>query len=173
MKPRGLACLLLAGVAAAVVGLVGAAPASAEDTFLPIQNFGSYKCLQPENGSLELGAAIVQEPCDPNNPAQLWEAIPLGGFSFHYMNQASQLCLDARGGATNGTPIQQWTCNWISNEKWQPGSSFPGVAHALTSQVSGTSSHCLDEPGAQGSDGLAMQLYSCNLTVAQVWWSDD
>jgi len=167
--------LFLVGVAAAVIGLAGAPPARADDTFLPIQNFGNYKCLQPENGSLELGAAIVQEPCDSNNPAQLWQAIPLGGdgFSFHYMNQASQLCLDARGGASNGTPIQQWTCNWISNEKWQPGSSFPGVAHSLTSQVSGTSSHCLDVPGAQERDHLAMQLYSCNLTVAQVWWSDD
>jgi hypothetical protein len=33
----------------------------------------------------------------------------------------------------------------------------------------GTSSHCLDAPGDQATDGLALQIYICNGTPAQAW----
>lgn len=132
-----------------------------------IRNIGNNMCLQPVNGSGDLGAAIVQEPCD-NSFAQDWVFIPLGGTSYRFQNQLSTLCLDARGGAMNGTPIQQWTCNGISNEKWDTGLRLPDAV-PLTSQVSGTHSHCLDVAGAQPVAGLAMQLYVCNGTYAQGW----
>lgn len=80
------------------------------------------------------------------------------------MNRSSHMCLDARGGATNGTPIQQWTCNKISNENW----SFGITNNLLSSAVSNTFSHCIATPGTQ--DGLAMELRACDTkSPAQIW----
>jgi hypothetical protein len=134
-----------------------------------IYSFWSNQCLQPANGSTDQGAAIVQERCN-GSTAQQWTEVAVGGNIFHYVNALSGLCLDVRGGARNGAPVQQWTCNGISNERWQPGEDIPDEIPPLISRVSGTSSHCLDMPGAQRIAGLAMQIYRCNGTIAQQWW---
>jgi Ricin-type beta-trefoil lectin domain len=81
----------------------------------------------------------------------------------HLVNRSSNLCLDARGKAVSGTPIQQWPCNWISNENW----SFGITDNLLSSGVSGTYSHCVATPGTQ--DGLAMELRFCDGNPAQHW----
>ncbi len=135
-----------------------------------IYSFLSNQCLQPINGSTAQGAAIVQEPCN-KSAAQQWTKVSVGGNIFHYVNGLSGLCLDARGGAVNGTPVQQWTCNKISNENWEPGEDIDDTIPPLFSRVSGTKSTCLDIPGGQKTVGLAMQIYRCNGTLAQDWWA--
>jgi hypothetical protein len=131
---------------------------------LALYNPSSNNCLQPENGSTVQGAAIVQQPCS-NSSAQRWNRVSESGGVFHYQNVLSGLCLDARGSAANGTPVQLWACNTITNENWQPVDGN----NELQSRVSGTSAYCLDAPGAQTTAGLALQIYSCNGTVAQIW----
>jgi hypothetical protein len=144
----------------------------------------SGMCLQPINGSMEQGATIVQEPCT-GSPEQTWVwALPNGDTGWiwgvlmqsgsttstlmpwvtHLINGLSGLCLDARGPAANGTPVQQWTCNQISNENWEAGTSDTGI---LKSLVSGTGKYCLT--GGNNTPGLAMQIYSCNNSSAQIW----
>ncbi len=150
MKLRRLAGLLLAGAMLAALGLTAAAPANAAAPFT-IRNSGNGKCLQPEFGSAEQGAAIVQDPCD-GSAAQNWtRAYDYVTDTFQFKNEGSQLCLDARGGAADGTPVQQWTCNWISNE-------------------TGSSSCCLHNHGGT-QDGAAMDIIFCNATPADIiWW---
>jgi len=67
----------------------------------------------------------------------------------------------------NRTPVQQWTCNNISNENWE----VDGAAYTvnLKSRVSGTNKYCLDVPGGQTTAELAMQIYICNGTASQLW----
>jgi len=125
-------------------------------------------CLQPVNNSTAQGVAIVQLPCN-HTSAQEWIYINVGGGGFHLENAMSQLCLDARGGAANRTPVQQWTCNGISNENWEPEVNTKGGGAPLISRVSGTNGYCLDIPGGQQMAGLAMQIYRCNGTVSQSW----
>ena len=107
----------------------------------------------------------MQVTCDTNTTMQRWEATYSGATVFQMRNVGTGLCLDVRGGATNGVPIQQWTCNSISNENWDLGPAFV----TMRSRVSGTQSHCLDVPQGSGQGGLAMQLYRCNGTQAQTW----
>ena len=136
------------------------------------------KCMQPINGSMSPGAAIVLEPCSGHDePAQVWTIVPCTGSYVHYVNQLSGMCLDARGGAQNNTPIQQWPCNSITNEYWvykgvKAGSSFvyiySGVAGSYSK--SGTGNFCLDVPGGQATDGAALQIYKCNSTLSQQWF---
>jgi hypothetical protein len=148
-------------VAASVIAVV--LPASANPPLLLV-NPHTEMCLQPEGGSKVQGTAIVQEPCDPPGPAQVW--FPVGS---HFENAVSELCLDARGGADNHTPVQQWTCNEITNENWSAEVNTKGGGAPIVSNVSGTSSHCLDVPGGQATAGLPMQIYECNGTLAQGW----
>jgi hypothetical protein len=109
-------------------------------------------------------------PCN-NRPAQQWKAVSMGGRVFHFVNSLSGLCLDARGKAVNHTPVQQWTCNKISNENWESPEVSSDDIPPLISRVSGTRSYCLDVPGGQTSAGLAVQIYRCNGTVAQDWFT--
>jgi hypothetical protein len=126
-------------------------------------------CLQPVDGSTDQGAAIVQEPCNGGVIAQEWLYVQVSG-GFHFQNALSGLCLDARGGADNRTPVQQWTCNGISNENWEPPTNSTGASIGpVISRVSGSNSYCLDIPGGQQIVGLAMQIYRCNGTVSQAW----
>jgi hypothetical protein len=160
---------LVVGLTTAIAGVSASGSLAAAANTDEIYNFSSDQCLQPINGSLGQGVAIVQEPCN-GGAAQQWTEVSVGSNIFHYVNVLSGLCLDARGGAVNGTPVQQWPCNSISNEKWQPGEYVSDDIPPLISRVSGTSSYCLDIPGGQRIVGLAMQIYRCNGTLAQQWW---
>jgi len=141
----------------------------------PFEFYNSYTnmCLQPIDQSTEAGKEVVQEPCEPDTSsgraAQEWIYYPPGNDG-RFMNALSGLCLDARGGAKDKTPVQQWPCNWISNEKWESSQLNPtGGGAAVISRVSGTKSYCLDVPGGQKTAGLALQIYLCNGTAAQTW----
>src|SRR5450631_3565993 len=144
-----LMTLLFATAIATVTALTLALPAEAEDPIVKPVSTENQKCLQPLNGSLAQGVAVVQETCN-GSAAQQWTVTSVSSTKVHLVNRASHLCLDARGGATNGTPIQQWTCNKITNENW----GFGITNNLLVSAVSNSFSHCIATPGDQ--NGLAM-----------------
>jgi Ricin-type beta-trefoil lectin domain-like len=156
----------VAGSLIAVALFAEPAPAAQPAFFY---NSHTNMCLQPADGSKVQGAAIVQEPCQGGNVAQEWVYVQVSG-AFHFQNALSGLCLDARGKATNGTPVQQWTCDQISNENWEPPTNSKGASIGpVISRVSGSSGDCLDVPGGQQKIGLPMQVYHCNGTVSQLW----
>ena len=162
MSNRRISKLFLAAAIATAYSLSVATRGLAEDPIVKFVSSSSGKCLQPVNGSLNQGDAIVQQTCD-GSVAQQWTVTAVSSAKVHLVNRASHLCLDARGGATNGTPIQQWTCNKITNENW----SFGITNNLLSSGVSNTFSHCIATPGTQA--GLTMQLRSCSSTSSQIW----
>src|SRR5437763_13484190 len=137
MRNHRLVTLLFAAAIA-----TAAAPAQAETAIVKLVSVENGKCLQPINGSLNRGDAIVQERCN-GSVAQQWTVISVSSTKVHLVNRSSHLCLDAHGKATNGTPIQQWTCNSISNENW----SFGITNNLLSSGISNTFSHCVATPG--------------------------
>jgi hypothetical protein len=172
---------MFAAAAMIAASLTLAAPASA-DTSGPVQNVGNGLCFQPAGNATTSGTDIVQEPCDftigTRNLSQEWDYICTNSScnTVHVVNRASQLCLRARGnGPANGLEIMLWPCNSITDLNWDfganPGSVSPNFV--LRSRISGSTSHCLDVPGAQGTVGLALQLYQCDGTVAQLWRAPD
>jgi hypothetical protein len=136
-----------------------------------ILNPRSSKCLQPVSGSNAEGAAIVLKTCDRTNAAQYWVMVPVSGNVAHYMNESSQLCLDARGAAANGTPVQQWQCDKITNENWQYAQDSGDTAPKLISRVSGTNTYCLAIPGEGTDDGTAVQILKCDGSPEQHWYA--
>jgi hypothetical protein len=160
-------------VAASLIAVASwAKPAAADQPFI-FFNSHTDMCLQPLDQSKAQGVAIVQEPCTiptPPTEAQEWVYVPNGSAGFHFENALSGLCLDARGKAEDGTPVQQWTCDQISNENWQPPTGPEGQSVGpVHSRVSGSDSFCLYIPGGQQTPGLGMQIFRCNGTVSQVW----
>jgi ricin-type beta-trefoil lectin protein len=162
MRIHRIVASLFAAALAAVAGLAVASPAQAENPIVRLVSQQSSKCLQPANGSTAQGESIVQVTCN-GTLAQQWVVEPQSSTKVHLRNRASQLCMDAAGGATNGTPITQWPCNWISNENW----GFGITNNLLVSAVSNTWSHCIATPGT--ADGLPMELRRCDGNPSQRW----
>jgi hypothetical protein len=140
-----------------------------------IHNASLQLCLQPIDGSKDLGAAIVQEPCD-GSLAQKWKSVSVPKARLHYVNQLSGLCLDVRGGPANYTPVEQWTCDSITNENWYYALGFGAPAPTLYSAVANTGTgggplFCLDLPGNQPIPRLHVQIFQCNGTAAQRWYA--
>ena len=169
-----------AGSLAVAIGVALAAPAEARDGIYTLVSVSNGECLQPVNGSLNQGDAIVQEPCDGSS-AQQWTTSDddcTNCTYFHLVNGASHLCLDARGTGAPGTPIQQWTCNGISNENWNSWSPT-ATGERLNSGITHAGGACIVAPGTQ--PGLAVALEYCPLksqqpsllwkfsTVASLW----
>lgn len=152
---------LLFAAAMATAGFTVASPAQAQprSDIVKLVSGETGNCLQPDNGSLEQGAAIVQEPCN-GSVAQQWLVTPGPSGRSHLINRFSDLCLDALGGANNGTPIVQWTCSRISNENWTFGTNDD----LLVSQVSNTGTHCI------AATGNEIQLRFCDDNPSQVWF---
>ena len=126
-------------------------------------SFQSSECLQPLNGSLEGGVAIVQITCN-GSPAQQWTWVIEQG---HFTNVASGLCLDARGKSASGTPIQQWPCapgKGISNQIWD----YAGTV--LSSGVNPSpGSYCLATAG--NDEGTPVVLQLCDGSYPQQWYA--
>jgi hypothetical protein len=162
MLRNSSATLLFVVSLATALAVASTRPASAEDPIVKLVSSENGKCLQPLNGSNAQGVAIVQQPCN-GSTAQQWTVTTVSSTKVHLVNMASHLCLDARGGAVNGTPIQQWTCNKITNENW----GFGITNNILSSTVSNTWSHCIATPGDQ--DGLPMSLRACSIIPSQIW----
>ncbi|WP_369149581.1 lectin [Streptomyces sp. R44] len=69
-------------------------------------------------------------------------------------------CLDVAGAATaDGTPVQLYTCNGTTAQRWTLGAD--GTVRAL--------GKCLDVSAGGTADGTRVQLYTCNGTGAQRW----
>ena len=158
------ATILLVGLGSIAI----ASPAQAAD-FNPIKNLGNSMCLQPENGSTAEFAAIVQASCNPNNPAQLWRYFQVGTNHFAFENFASRFCFDAFDGAFNGARLLQGSCVHISNEEFNTGARLPDVVKIETRIHFRDNGFCVDVPQQRTDEGLAMQIFQCNGTVAQRW----
>jgi hypothetical protein len=168
---------LLAATAMAGAGLVATAtgadaqappgPAFA-GVFNPIKNVGNGKCLQPEEGSAADGALVVQASCN-GGIAQGWQQVSFGSNRYGFINQLSGFCFDAFGPAVNGTPLIQGQCKRISNEEWKASAALPNVVTLMSRIGFRDTGFCIDVPGGQSTDGLAMQIFRCNGTLAQRW----
>lgn len=164
------AAALLAGAALAVTAPSATAqPVPAASAFTPIKNVGNGLCLQPEGGSTQEFAAIVQAACVTGSTAQGWSSIEVGTNHYRFLNQRSGYCFDAFDGAFDGARLLQGTCKSISNEEFNTDTALPNVV-ILESRVGfRDTGFCVDVPGSQTNPGLAMQIWGCNGTLAQRW----
>jgi hypothetical protein len=161
MRPLLIALGGIVALIASILAFPTAAMAANPDQ---ISNPMQTVCLQPENGSTSAGVLILQASCN-GSAEQRWTRD-----GQHFINLRSGLCLNA-GGPREAGHIQsnQWPCNQISNENWEPGSSVPGAVTSFISRISGTRSNCLELPGGFPAAGNGAWLSTCNGSLAQQW----
>jgi hypothetical protein len=156
---------ILVGVVPNVIG--GAVAAPPRTPFL-IVNSGSGLCLAP-NGS-GLGEPILQQPCDPGNPAQVWGA-SRATVTHHLISNKKGVCLDVRNGVNaDRTVVQQWSCDLhVPSMRWQFSTLVPDRFFKIISAIG---SRCLDVAGGSLQPGARIQIYKCtqsNTNTAQIW----
>jgi Ricin-type beta-trefoil lectin domain-like len=138
-----------------------------------LKNWGSGLCLQPEYEIRINGLAIVQHPCNDNDPYQRWYFFTVRlGFQkpgiYWIINSGSGQCLDDRDGKTaDRSPVQQWTCNWSTTMQWKletvgyiPYPDYPTWGQFINMR----SGKCLDVRAGSSAPGAALQIYHCTST---------
>ncbi|MFD9800144.1 ricin-type beta-trefoil lectin domain protein, partial [Streptomyces sp. NPDC059071] len=89
-----------------------------------------------------------------------WAGTPGGTAPTGPLTGLAGKCLDVAGAATaDGTPVQLYTCNGTTAQRWTLAAD--GSVRAL--------GKCLDATGGGTADGTKVQLYTCNGTGAQRW----
>jgi hypothetical protein len=158
---------ILAVFIGAIAGLVAASPANATGIFKTIQRTNTTLCLGAASGGN--GAAVLQVQCNVNDPAQGWITQNLSGGRVKFVNQLG-FCMNAFGPVQNGTPILLIDCVTVSNEEWKPSKSLPNRLVTVQSRAGNRDNgHCIDVPGGQLTPGLAVQIWQCNGTGAQLF----
>jgi hypothetical protein len=164
---RRIVTTALALMAAMVVSLGAAAPAFADDHFdVTVRSTASGKCLTPQNESSADGVPIFQVECN-GSAFQRWDFVDHDNHVFQIRNAVTLKCMDVPGPNSNGTPVIQWPCSGISNERFQASRDLPDFV-TLRSRVGGTNTHCLDVPDGTTADA-ALQIWACNGTAAQAF----
>ena len=79
-------------------------------------------------------------------------------------------CLDAQaGGTSDGTQLQEWTCNGTGAQSYQMVDAGNGAVNIVNTQAN----KCVDVQGAGTANGTKVQLYDCNQTGAQSFFTTD
>ena len=174
-----------------------ASPASAQTIDknypIPLVNVGSDKCFAPtpQDGHFDwAGLLIQQRTCNPAFTIQYHSFVPLGYVLFNegppwwcincihlgaegyfIKTDFTNLCMDARDGATSdGSIVQQWTCRdknarsmvWYA----EPG-DFPGALKLRNFN----SDLCLDVRWGSSDEYTQLQQYHCTSNnAAQNFW---
>jgi hypothetical protein len=134
-------------------------------------NQGNGKCLDDGAWGTTNGSLVVQWPCGIQQFNQEWQFQPTDSGYYRVMvRHAPWLGLDVTGGpgATgNGAKTQLWGVGTPAgtNQQWRP----VALGNGFFRFVARHSGKCLDVPGQSTTNGLQLQQWDCNGTVAQAW----
>jgi hypothetical protein len=134
-----------------------------------IRNMATGTCLDADSLGNAAGGAILQWPCNPNDPYQLWNIVGVGGGQYTIQNVGAGTCLDAKAQqVTNGGSIIQFPCNSADPfQLWYLTPSSNGVlsiknfgaSNASTSPANGD---CLDANASRPTGGTSIIQYGCD-----------
>jgi hypothetical protein len=190
---RKLALLGSAALAATTLTVAGSGAAARADTpFGEIRTvagaiggpFSGTKCLdlRRQDGVGSPYARIQQWDCSGANEQQfraLYYGRQPGGYRDLYQMQSlrSGQCVEVRDGLlTGGAQIDQYPCDTSgvvtagnARQLWQMTRRNATAYYRLQPwhALSAGANMCMDVKGAENSNGVKMQLYVCNGTVAQ------
>lgn len=143
--------------------------------FYTITNIGSGKVLDAAGGSRDDGT-IVQQYAANGTAAQLWGVKPDGdGFVIYSAIDAGQVIDVTEAQAFDGAGIQLYGANGTYAQRWkltelksvEGGRSINGGVYTISSALA--DSLVVDIASASAEDGGNAQLYSANLTAAQLF----
>lgn len=110
--------------------------------------------------------SALRRRSEPRAGGSTVEAVTLGDLYNFGTLAGPGSCMDAQGGGTtDGTQIQEWTCNGTGAQSYelQDDGDGDGAFYIVNPQAN----KCVDVSGAGTANGTKIQLYDCNGTGAQ------
>lgn len=143
--------------------------------YLTISNVGSGKVFDVANGSTANGANVQQYNSN-GTYAQKWIAVRNDDDTVTFYSALKEgFVIDAKNGKTaNGTNINVYEFNGTNAQRYflysadAPNSNGRSVEDGVYT-IASTNGKVLDVPGAKTSDGVQLQIYPANGTIAQLF----
>lgn len=157
-----------------VLGPVGAGGLPADDPNQRYQfvNVNSDKCLTVPGGSTGDDVQVQQSPCSDTNLAGQFTLQVMGGGQYWIKPaHVASKCLGIPGGPLeDGAGFDQYGCGaqW-ENLKIQFESGGSAGDPAIVTIRPMYSGKCVDVPNGSKADGVGIQQYTCNSSVAQLF----
>ena len=156
-----------------------------EDGFYRIENAWSGKSLDVTDGCLIPGTPIQQWDSIADSAVQEWRIADQTGGMCSFQNVATGLMLDLKWGmaqngqtvngcTTNGTNAQNWLLTKVANpedafDEWVQSEKETLSDGTYLIQSKAGEGLVLDVAGGTSASGGNVQLYSANMTAAQMW----
>jgi glucosylceramidase len=122
-------------------------------------NHASGSCVD-DDGGVSSGTVVQQWQCSSGNTNQEWWFWQQsnGYYVIGDYNSSSSVWTVTGAGTSNNTPVEQLTWSGTNNQQWEP---FP-LSGGYYEFVDLNSGLCLNVPSGSGTNGLQLQIYSCN-----------
>jgi hypothetical protein len=142
------------------------------ESYLPVQlTDGNGGCLDLPSGSAENGAKLQIWACDYNSIDQTWFMDSGGAIHF---GADPNFCIDLPSGQlVNQQQLQIWQCDngSSSDQQWSYQSNNTIQKYNAAGGVTGLTDYCIELRNGSSANGTAVQLYPCNGTSGQTWFS--
>lgn len=128
----------------------------------------SNACIDAAGWGTHNGTRVQQWRCNSNSQAnQEWQFRPTdsGYYKIMSRNAPNQVIDVSNIARENGSKLHLWTYVGGGNQQWRPVS----LGNGYFKFVGRDSNRCIDVPGADGSNGLQLQIFDCNGTGAQAF----
>ncbi|KAI9348247.1 ricin B lectin domain-containing protein [Zopfochytrium polystomum] len=124
-------------------------------------------CLDNVDAKNVNGNGIQLQRCN-GNPAQKWQTLPNGAIA--NVGTGGARCLNLNGNnLANNERVQLWDCNNADgSNQWSIGPPTPSADLQIYLPNLDVSGKCVDTV-ANGGPRTAVDLFTCNLTPAQLW----
>jgi glucosylceramidase len=134
-------------------------------SYYQIVNEASGSCLDDTGGGTSNGTVLQQYTCYANNVNQEWLfTATSGGYYEVSTYDASTLAWNVVGSGTSpGTDMQLWTYGGGNNEQFEPVLLSTGY-YEFIDRNSGL---CLNVPGGANTNGLQLQINTCNGSTSE------
>jgi hypothetical protein len=168
---RVLVAILLVGMVVPATAAVGWAAPPIDSRFPAnwgqwiFHSKGNYG-LVLENGDTLGAATVVQLHGQNGGSNQIWvqETASEGG-AFLHPGYDRWLCM-GRTRTGSGTPVVVQNCNGTVDQRWNVP-KFERYSERI--KPADNANACVDVPNSNFSQGVDLQLWSCNDTSAQIW----
>jgi beta-glucanase (GH16 family) len=136
-----------------------------------LRNQNSARCVDANGWGTANGTSVQQWDCGNGQFNQEWQFHPTDSGYYNIVpRHAPGLAWDVTGGAgatANSVKVQLWSFGGSGglNQQWLPVS----LGNGFYKFVARHSGRCLDVPAASTANGVQLQQYDCNGTVAQAF----
>jgi glucosylceramidase len=143
----------------------GTASTISTTSYYAITNEASGSCLDDTGGGTSNGTVLQQWACSTGNANQEWLFTSVGGgyYEVTTYNSSTLAWNVVNSGTSPGTDMQLWTYGGGLNEQFEPVLLSTGYYEFIDHN----SGLCLNVPNGSNTNGLQLQINTCNESTSE------